>query len=109
VHTSSRDVLVRIAQKKRHLEDDKILIDEIESKPITGNILVSIPRDAANNRMHREATLEIKLKNNTQFVRESYSPKTLRLIKEIRLLNHEPILEDIAGKAIEQHKLVILC
>lgn len=58
--SEEKHVLVRVAQKKRALEDGKYLIDKIESKPIMGQILASIPRNVENKRPPREATLTVK-------------------------------------------------
>jgi hypothetical protein len=58
--SDEKHLLVRVAQKKRVLEDGKYLVDEIQSKPVIGQILTSIPRDTENKRPPREATLSIK-------------------------------------------------
>jgi hypothetical protein len=58
--SEERDLLVRVTQKRRVLENGNYLIQEIESSPIVGQILASIPRDTENKRPPREATLSIK-------------------------------------------------
>ncbi|APM39813.1 IS4 family transposase [Clostridium kluyveri] len=58
--SEERDLLVRVAQKRRVLKNGKSLIQEIESSPVMGQLLTSIPRDTENKRTPREATLSMK-------------------------------------------------
>ncbi|UZQ50415.1 IS4 family transposase [Clostridium kluyveri] len=58
--SEERDLLVRVAQKRRVLENEKSLIQEIESSPVMGQLLISVPRDTGNKRAPREATLSMK-------------------------------------------------
>lgn len=57
---SGSHLLVRVAQKRRALEDGTLLLEEIESTPVAGQVLTNIPRDVENKRPPREATLSIK-------------------------------------------------
>jgi hypothetical protein len=54
------DFLVRVRENRRVLEEHKTLIPEVESQPISGEVLVTIPRDTRNNRRQREVTLAVK-------------------------------------------------
>lgn len=65
--SENKHLLVRVAQNRRVLEDEKLLVSEIESKKVAGEIITNIPRDAKNKRPERDATLNIK-----------YCPVTIR-------------------------------
>ena len=58
--SEQKHLLVRVAQKRRILEDGKRLIEEIESQPIVGKIIANVPRNIENKRPPREAVLSIK-------------------------------------------------
>jgi hypothetical protein len=58
--SQGNDFLVRVRENRRVLEEHKTLIPEVESQPISGEILVSISRDTKNNRHPREAKLSVK-------------------------------------------------
>jgi len=54
------NLLVRVAQDRRVMEEGKLLKSEIENKSVAGQITVSVPRDTKNNRPAREAVLAIR-------------------------------------------------
>lgn len=63
--SQDNDFLVRVRENRRVLEEHRTLISEVESQPISGEILVTIPRDAKNNHRKREAKLSVKYCNVT--------------------------------------------
>jgi Transposase DNA-binding/Transposase Tn5 dimerisation domain len=82
--TDGKDLLVRVAQKKRTLGDGKTLIKEIENQPVMGQIITRIPRDAENKRPERDITLSIK-----------YCPVTIKPPYYRRRPNSLPQLPDL--------------
>lgn len=78
-----RHLLVRVAQKRRTLESGKLLIEEIESLPIMGQILTNIPRDPENKRPPREATLSIKYCSVT--IKPPVNRKDSKLLPNLKL------------------------
>lgn len=65
--SENKHLLVRVAQNRRVLEEEKLLVSEVESKEVAGEIITKIPRDIQNKLPERDATLAIK-----------YCPVTLR-------------------------------
>ena len=53
-------LLVRVAQKKRCLDDGSLLIESIEKSPVMGNLIVDIPRDTKRRLSPRTANLSIR-------------------------------------------------
>jgi hypothetical protein len=82
--TDEKNLLVRVAQKKRTLGDGKTLIKEIESQSVMGEVITSIPRDAENKRPPRDVTLSIR-----------YCPVTIKPPYYRRRPNSLPKLPDL--------------
>lgn len=53
-------LLVRVAQKRRILEDGTLLIEEIERCPVVNDVVVEIPRDTRKKCPERLANLSVK-------------------------------------------------
>ena len=58
--TQQKQLLVRVCQNRLIKEEGKKMINEVENKPILGQITVNIPRDIEGKRAPREATLSVK-------------------------------------------------
>lgn len=58
--SEDKHLLVRVGQTKRVLQDGSYLIDEIQSKPTAGQILMTIPRDPHGKQPSRDVNLSIK-------------------------------------------------
>lgn len=58
--TEEKHLLVRVKNKTRLLEDGTKLMEKIQSQPVSGQVITSIPRDAENKRPPRDVSLNIK-------------------------------------------------
>jgi hypothetical protein len=58
--TDGKHLLVRVQHKDRKLGDGAKLLEKIESQPVSGTIITSVPRDIENKRKPRDISLNIK-------------------------------------------------